>query len=988
MQLAGRMARTGRFPEVVDELGDGVVRLRAHHRRDVPAMVEQCRDPLMVAYTTVPSPYEPVHAHQFLDQSIIPGWLDPAGTRAWAIESVDDAGVARFAGSIDYRRQGADVAEVGFGLHPWARGRGLMSRALRLVMQYAFAHGIETMRWRAVVGNWASLRTAWACGFVLEGTVRGLLTNQRSSADGWIATLRAGDPMRPRTRWFVPPVLQDGVVRLRPWREHDRIEPTDPHTARYLVGSEPPSEPGPFAAWLHERRMRMALGESVQWCLADAVTDQPLGHLQLFRMNQPSTAGNAYLAYLLARGMRGRGLMARAVELAVGQAFTAVDNGGLGLARLAAYVDADNRSSQRVLRGAGFTECGHEHEIEARDQTGGAAAAGSVRGDLLTFELLAATDRDAARVRPRPVPTLHTARLVLREWQPEDVPANEPDALADAGLPPNAMPGPQDFPTWLARQRGGRDRADSITWCIAEPESATALGTVVLFRLRPAAAPYQGEIGYWLFPHGRGHGYVREAVQATLAYALRPVAEGGLGLRRVHACANADNIASRRVLQDAGLVQWGNDHATLWSLQRPPADGAYYELVPGRHAGHAERRAPLDAIEIEGQRVRLRAWRAGDGAFLAVAFQDEAVRELVTDAPGAAPPDPAAWLADGREESLGGRELRWCIAGLSSDAPLGGLQVGEVGPPFYSRAALVECWVGRDQRGHGLAQEALDLALGHLLAEPAEGGLGLERVNARCDELNLAAQVVLRRAGFSREAVQYGAHPRADGTVGAAVVYVVKAGQDRVVVAASAEVQGLDPVELRGPGIRLRRWRESDVERLAQACSDPVTQYWLDLPTPYERGDALAYVGFVERAHLSGAGVYWCIADARDDRALGAVAVMELTNGDHGSGEIGYWLHPEARGRGVISAALRLVVRHALLPTQDGGLGLRRLSLHAAAGNQASLRVAAQAGFVRTGVDRRAERLGDGSYVDLVRHDLLAHDYLAAGDGRAPVNGT
>ena len=39
--------------------------------------------------------------------------------------------------------------------------------------------------------------------------------------------------------------------------------------------------------------------------------------------------------------------------------------------------------------------------------------------------------------------------------------------------------------------------------------------------------------------------------------------------------------------------------------------------------------------------------------------------------------------------------------------------------------------------------------------------------------------------------------------------------------------------------------------------------------------------------------------------------------------EIGYWAHPEARGRGVTSAAVELVVAHAFAPIADGGLGRR-----------------------------------------------------------------
>ena len=75
-------------------------------------------------------------------------------------------------------------AEIGFVLHPGARGRSLMSAAVRLVRDYGFdVLGLTTLRWRAKAGNWASRRVAAAAGFVFDGTVRRLL-DQRGDAGG------------------------------------------------------------------------------------------------------------------------------------------------------------------------------------------------------------------------------------------------------------------------------------------------------------------------------------------------------------------------------------------------------------------------------------------------------------------------------------------------------------------------------------------------------------------------------------------------------------------------------------------------------------------------------------------------------------------------------------------------------------------------------------------------------------------------------------
>jgi RimJ/RimL family protein N-acetyltransferase len=57
------------------------------------------------------------------------------------------------------------------------------------------------------------------------------------------------------------------------------------------------------------------------------------------------------------------------------------------------------------------------------------------------------------------------------------------------------------------------------------------------------------------------------------------------------------------------------------------------------------------------------------------------------------------------------------------------------------------------------------------------------------------------------------------------------------------------------------------------------------------------------------------------------------------------------------------------------GLGRRRLRLNAADGNSASLHIARTNGFVEVGRDRQAEPLGDGTFADLVRFDLLVDEW-------------
>jgi RimJ/RimL family protein N-acetyltransferase len=182
---SGKLVRLPPAPELTD--GPDLL-LRCPLSDDVDDMVAQCCDAEFQRWTTVPVPYHEDDAHEFLKR-VAEGWRANVATFAIVHEG-------RFAGSVDLRFDGVSGAEVGFGLGPWARGKGVMSRALRLVLAWGFElPGVEVVHWRAQVGNWPSRRVAGRCGFRMDGVVRGLLEQRGERRDAWIGSLRRGDPL-------------------------------------------------------------------------------------------------------------------------------------------------------------------------------------------------------------------------------------------------------------------------------------------------------------------------------------------------------------------------------------------------------------------------------------------------------------------------------------------------------------------------------------------------------------------------------------------------------------------------------------------------------------------------------------------------------------------------------------------------------------------------------------------------------------------------
>jgi RimJ/RimL family protein N-acetyltransferase len=177
-----------------------------------------------------------------------------------------------------------------------------------------------------------------------------------------------------------------------------------------------------------------------------------------------------------------------------------------------------------------------------------------------------------------------------------------------------------------------------------------------------------------------------------------------------------------------------------------------------------------------------------------------------------------------------------------------------------------------------------------------------------------------------------------------------------------------------GRAVVLRGYRDSDARRVQEACSHERTQYWLrDLPSPYTIDDARTYLETRREQLATGGGITWAIADPASDELLGTISVFDLKPGYEA--EIGYWAHPDARGRGVMTEACRLVVRHCFVPAEDGGLGLQRVSIFAGVDNTASRHVMESVGFTLYGRERNGTRMRDGTLMDTACYDLLREEW-------------
>ncbi|SCG40837.1 GNAT family N-acetyltransferase [Micromonospora inositola] len=176
----------------------------------------------------------------------------------------------------------------------------------------------------------------------------------------------------------------------------------------------------------------------------------------------------------------------------------------------------------------------------------------------------------------------------------------------------------------------------------------------------------------------------------------------------------------------------------------------------------------------------------------------------------------------------------------------------------------------------------------------------------------------------------------------------------------------MTPAVIESDEVRLRLFRDDDVAGTAAGCADPLTQRFISgLPDPYTEETARWWITEGAPAAWTGGGCAYAIADPATDRLLGGVGLSQVVH-YRAQAEIGYWVAPWARGRGVASAATRALAGHAF------ATGTARLELLTHPENTASQRVALAAGFRHEGVRRSAGPVRGGG-----RHDLIAWVRLA-----------
>jgi RimJ/RimL family protein N-acetyltransferase len=151
--------------------------------------------------------------------------------------------------------------------------------------------------------------------------------------------------------------------------------------------------------------------------------------------------------------------------------------------------------------------------------------------------------------------------------------------------------------------------------------------------------------------------------------------------------------------------------------------------------------------------------------------------------------------------------------------------------------------------------------------------------------------------------------------------------------------------------VAVRAWRPGDVPALAEFGLDADNVRYGGVAPGRAEIEAADYLEAMERMRRDGRGLAFAVVAAPTDAVLGA---CDLRLPLPAVGEVGYLLAPAARGRGVMSRALRLVVAWGFAE-----LRLCRVQAFASPENARSVRLLERLGFAREGLLRSYRGAGE-----------------------------
>ncbi|MDT0320729.1 GNAT family N-acetyltransferase [Streptomyces millisiae] len=174
---------TPTFPDV--SISTERLVLRPFEEADIPELADMMNDELTAAWTSVPNPYTPADAREWITRGAPAERTSGRGI----VLAVDEHLTHRLVGTLHLKNTNWHTltSEVGYVVGPWARGEGYAAESVLAIAQWLFHdQKFERLELRTAAGNTASQQVAQKIGCVSEGVLRNaLIVRSRTEDGGW-----------------------------------------------------------------------------------------------------------------------------------------------------------------------------------------------------------------------------------------------------------------------------------------------------------------------------------------------------------------------------------------------------------------------------------------------------------------------------------------------------------------------------------------------------------------------------------------------------------------------------------------------------------------------------------------------------------------------------------------------------------------------------------------------------------------------------------
>lgn len=316
----------------------GNTRLRPLSELDAEAYAAGIRDESVLRFAHLPEPdYTPEPVRRMIREEVAAG----LSSGRLAVLALADAETDRFVGSLVLFDVSSEAAEVGFWIHPDARGAGHARRGSELASRFARNSGLRTLTAHTLPENSASQRCLTIAGF--REVERRVGTTPAGHSEELIHYRR---DLVPTTQW----PLETARLCLR---LHERGDAgwlqelySRPDVARYLLDEPWTAEVARDK--LAERLAKTGLdGEGGALALVIEHGGAPIGDVALWLTDHEHRQGE--IGWVLDPAHGGRGFASEAVRAVLTLGFDHYK-----LHRITAQMDARNSASAALARRVGL----------------------------------------------------------------------------------------------------------------------------------------------------------------------------------------------------------------------------------------------------------------------------------------------------------------------------------------------------------------------------------------------------------------------------------------------------------------------------------------------------------------------------------------------------------------------------------------------------------------------------------------------------------